>query len=249
MTIHSPTTPKIRYGFSPSTLPARSKLSIEAPAVFQGQLRSGNSLSIGAFTGIFGGKWSTATVGRYCSIAPNCDVASNQHPLNWLSSSMIQYVDNVHEWRDIYEERYNKKINPGFSTDRTFVSNSPVSIGNDVWIAYGVTILSGVSIGDGAVVAANAVVTKDVPPFSIAGGVPARIIKQRFPDKIINRLQEMRWWNYALFDLDCNAWSNPEKTLDILENAISSKKIMPFQGTWDEFSRKTAEEPVTYSTK
>ena len=71
-----------------------------------------------------------------------------------------------------------------------------IIIGNDVWVAFGATILSGVKIGDGAVVAAGSVVTKDIPPYAIVGGVPAKVIKYRFDDEIIKSLQDIKWWDW-----------------------------------------------------
>lgn len=69
-------------------------------------------------------------------------------------------------------------------------------IGNDVWIGYEAVILSGVTIGDGAVVGARAVVTKDVPPYTIVGGVPASKIRRRFSDETISRLLDLKWWEW-----------------------------------------------------
>ena len=71
-----------------------------------------------------------------------------------------------------------------------------IVIGNDVWIGYEAVVLAGVTIGDGAIVAARAVVTKDVPPYTIVGGVPARPIRKRFPDAEIAQLLELKWWDW-----------------------------------------------------
>ena len=69
-------------------------------------------------------------------------------------------------------------------------------VGNDVWIGYEAVVLSGVTIGDGAVIGTRAVVTKDVPPYTIVGGVPAKPIRKRFDDETIKKLEEVRWWNW-----------------------------------------------------
>lgn len=71
-----------------------------------------------------------------------------------------------------------------------------IVIGNDVWIGYEAVILAGVTIGDGAIIGARAVVTKDVPPYTVVGGVPARQIKRRFPEQILNELLKLKWWDW-----------------------------------------------------
>ena len=88
-----------------------------------------------------------------------------------------------------------------------------IVVGNDVWIGYEAVILSGVTIGDGAIVAARAVVTKDVPPYAIVGGVPAKIIRPRFPEDVIKRLQSLRWWDW------------PEEKLQLHLAAIQSGRV------------------------
>ena len=88
-----------------------------------------------------------------------------------------------------------------------------IVVGNDVWIGYEAVILSGVTIGDGAIVAARAVVTKDVPPYAIVGGVPAKIIRPRFPEDVIKRLQSLRWWDW------------PEGKLQLHLAAIQSGRV------------------------
>lgn len=72
-----------------------------------------------------------------------------------------------------------------------------IIIGNDVWIGYEAVIMAGVHIGDGAIIGARAVVTKDIPPFTIVGGVPARTIRKRFDDAVIDKLLALKWWNWS----------------------------------------------------
>ena len=84
-----------------------------------------------------------------------------------------------------------KKIGKGY------VDNEDIIIGSDVWIGYEAVILSGVTIGDGAIIGTRAVVTKDVPPYTIVGGVPAKTIRKRFSDETIASLLEIKWWNWS----------------------------------------------------
>jgi hypothetical protein len=80
-------------------------------------------------------------------------------------------------------------------------SKGDIIIGNDVWIGSGVKILSGVTIGDGCVIGANALVCKNVPSYSVCGGVPARLIKNRFSDEIIKKLEFIKWWDWSETDI------------------------------------------------
>lgn len=81
---------------------------------------------------------------------------------------------------------------------KSYPNKGNINIGNDVWIGYNATIMAGVTIGDGAIIAANATVTTDVPPYTIVGGNPAREIKKRFPDEVITKLLEIRWWHWPI---------------------------------------------------
>jgi len=109
------------------------------------------------------------SIGKYCSFADNLTiVGGGEHDIDWVSS--FPFID-------IFKlEKYKHLKKPRFKGN--------VSIGNDVWIGMNATILSGVHIGDGAVIAAGAVVTCDIPPYAIAGGVPAKVIKYRFDRRI-----------------------------------------------------------------
>ena len=120
-------------------------------------------------------------------------------------------------------ERITTYINPNTSDDDGITSNGSIHIGNDVWIGHGVTVMSGVKIGDGAVIAANSTVTKDIEPYTIAGGVPAKPIKKRFDDKTIERLLDSEWWNLPKEWLEANSnvlfSNNVEEFLNLVENA------------------------------
>jgi len=123
-----------------------------------------------------------ADIGKYCSIASKCTIGLGRHTLNNISSSPIFTQRNnalKKRWTDFQEENLFQ----------------PISIGNDVWIGARAIIMSGIEIGDGAVIGAGAIVTHNVPPYSIVVGVPAKVIRYRFTEKQINLLEEIKWWN------------------------------------------------------
>jgi phosphonate metabolism protein (transferase hexapeptide repeat family) len=125
------------------------------------------------------------SIGKFCAIAAHCRINALNHPMERISQHKITYRPN--------EYFAGAKLDKAFREERI---SKRVEIGHDVWIGHGVIILPGVRIGHGAVVAAGAVVTKDVPAHAIAGGVPARFLKWRFPPEISTRIIRLSWWDW-----------------------------------------------------
>ncbi|MDO4618544.1 MAG: CatB-related O-acetyltransferase [Clostridia bacterium] len=124
-----------------------------------------------------------ADIGRYTSVASDVRTISGKHPTrDWVSTSPVFFSD-LKQCGTTYTDK-----------NRFEEFTEKVRIGSDVWIGEGVRILDGVKIGHGAIVAAGAVVTKDVEPYTIVGGVPAKVIRKRFSEKEIEKLLEIRWW-------------------------------------------------------
>ena len=124
-------------------------------------------------------------IGRFCSIA--CGAKFLFTSANHAMRSLSTYPFPI-----FFEE---------WGLDRTRVADAwdnkgDIVVGSDVWIGYEAVVLSGVTIGDGAIIGARAVVTRDVPPYAIVGGVPARLIRKRFDDKTIETLLRLKWWNW-----------------------------------------------------
>ena len=124
-------------------------------------------------------------IGKFCSIACGAKFlfTSANHALGSLSTYTFPIFFD--EWdldaKDIASAWDNR---------------GDITIGNDVWIGYGAVILSGVTIGDGAIIGARAVVTRDVPPYTIVGGVPAKPIRKRFDDETVEKLLALKWWDW-----------------------------------------------------
>ncbi len=142
--------------------------------------------SIGAYTYVAAHtEIENATIGKFCSIADYCRIGMGAHTLKCLSTSPI-FTQKRNGCQSVWTEQ-----NIG---DRSLSENT-VHVGNDVWIGSHVLINGGIHIGDGAVIGAGAVVVKDVPPYAVVGGVPAKIIRYRFPENMISELKKLKWWN------------------------------------------------------
>ncbi len=138
---------------------------------------------LGAFSYVQSGSVICNTeIGPYCSIAGGVNIGLAMHPTSMVSTSPVFY-DNT------------QPLPQFFTKTKLFGENMPrTTIGADVWIGQGVLVKAGVKIGTGAVIGAGAVVTKDVPPYMIAGGNPCRPIRPRFTEEICQKLLDTRWW-------------------------------------------------------
>lgn len=148
------------------------------------------SLGMGSYIGR--NCWIKRTkTGKYCSIANNVSTALGSHPLSKFVSTHPAFFSLSQEKKFGYV--HTQKFDEYKWLDEN--NKIQINIGNDVWIANNSVILEGVSIGDGSVVCAGAVVTKDVPPYAIVGGVPAKVIRYRFDEKQIQYLLQLKWWD------------------------------------------------------
>ncbi len=124
-------------------------------------------------------------MGKFCSISDEVTIfLGGNHRADWLTT--YPFPGLTGEWPEAKDIKNHN------------ISKGDVVIGSDVWIGYGASIISGVTIGDGAVIGAYALVTKDVAPYAIVGGNPAKEIRKRFDDQTIERLLKMSWWNWPI---------------------------------------------------
>lgn len=140
-------------------------------------------VEIGSFSYISQNSFILNTkIGNFCSLAPNLISGPGEHPSNFISTSPAFFFKN-------YEFTFSEKD--------YFEHNKEVCIGHDVWIGARVFLKNGVKIGNGSIIAAGAVVVKDVPDYAIVAGIPARLIRYRFTEEIISELLKIQWWNWS----------------------------------------------------
>lgn len=146
---------------------------------------------------------SVESIGKYCSIAYGCKIGLGTHPINRVSTHAFSF---------------DKKYKFTSETSFEIATTAPKCIiGNDVWIGANAIILAGVTIGDGAIIGANSFVNKDIEPYSIVTGTPAKHQKFRFEEKLIAQIQKIKWWDWNETKIKENIllFQNPE---DLISN-------------------------------
>lgn len=168
--------------------------------------------SAGSFCEILSPLPVNAQLGRFISIAGGGNLLGYRHPIEkpFMSSAALHITrEYLHSYqKEIAKRGKSLSIKP---TKTAQPHRTGLLIGHDVWIGERVTLRGGISIGNGAVVAADTVVTKDVPPYAVVGGNPGEIIKYRFEQGLINLLEHSQWWNYELYELHKLDISNVKK--------------------------------------
>ena len=144
-------------------------------------------------------------IGSFCSIANGVIIGGSRHPMEYVSTSPV-FLSH----KDSVKTKYSK---------HQYSGSALTQIGNDVWIGSRALIRGGVDVGHGAVIGMGSVVTKDIPPYAIAAGNPAKVIRKRFNEKTINILLELKWWNLPDKELKIIAqyFNDLEKFLEFLE--------------------------------
>lgn len=136
---------------------------------------------------VYFGEDTSLTIGKYCSIAENVTI----------------FLGGYHNSNCVSTYPFNAAY-PAKNLPSVLISKPPIIIGNDVWIGAHAIIMGGVKIGNGAIIAAGSVVTKDIPPYAIVGGNPAKIISQRFDDETILALEKIKWWDWSVEKIKAN---------------------------------------------
>jgi acetyltransferase-like isoleucine patch superfamily enzyme len=216
------TTPKGRPRFKPGDiLQAASDAHLHAYAM---HLAGPHIMNCGAFSYAMSPLSFRVRIGRYCSIGPNVRLMGARHAIESVTSSELLYRGKrglfVDTFADFGAQNWKFPENP---------SPSPTEIGNDVWIGQDVLLKQGITIGTGAVIGAAAVVLRNVEPYEIVGGVPAKRLRYRFDAPTIDALLKSEWWQYAIPQHPNLPWTDPHAFLAALNDPATI--LTPFNSS------------------
>ncbi|MFN5118412.1 MAG: CatB-related O-acetyltransferase [Cyanobacteriota bacterium] len=182
------------------------------------------SFELGAFSYAVSGYFFATSIQRYCSIGEQVQVGRHSHPLDFGSTSPLFYqaIDSV-----IGTLNHSSVEKASFKATRPPTVLKTTTIKNDVYIGHGAFILPGVTIGNGAVIGAMSVVTKDVPDYAIVAGSPARVVRQRFDDKLVEALLKSQWWRFSPQQLSGIDIADPSQLVSKVYE-LESRGVLPY---------------------
>ena len=217
-----------------SSITVNPQKSIRFPAQVEIEPYTSFAPQISSFScmGSFSYSWSafepTMKVGRYCSIAPNLTPFLGRHPFEWAVMSVMGYGTFDHFlMRDAAHRDFNAD-NFVLAAHPDKFENLPV-IENEVWIGTNVLLAPNITIGNGSIIGAGSVVTKDVAPYTIVAGNPAKVIRQRFDDGLVKQLLDSKWWEYDPRILKLCDYQNPEKFVNEFIEWRDKNDISPYK--------------------
>jgi acetyltransferase-like isoleucine patch superfamily enzyme len=202
-------------------------LGFESPSRLGSMLPSGSEIGAHSFIGkSCHFNKVPIKIGRFCSIASDITFGPAEHPVSHFATSNVFYARNPptgtgKAYKD-FAEKSRKTLDEARSRKQRALDKNFVVLGNDVWIGMKVIVRKGVTIGNGAVIGSCAFVSKDVDPYAITGGVPARLIRPRFDEAVVNALLRLQWWNLELEKLVGLPFHDPVETVRLLEQRIKS---------------------------
>ncbi len=178
------------------------------------QFRPGLFMPLGAYSYTRSFFTHVARIGRYCSIGDAVSVMGSNHPVEWASTSPV-----------FYRRKRARSGNSQRENFPLFEDLGPmVEIENDVWVGDGALLAHGVKLGTGSVIAARSIVTRDVPPYAIVSGAPAKLVRWRFEESVIERLLRSQWWNWPV-----TAWdqTDPSDVSAFLDRSDTVRETLP----------------------
>jgi acetyltransferase-like isoleucine patch superfamily enzyme len=200
---------------------------IEFPTSIASPVPPDAFLDVGAFCSLGGASLNNARFGRYCSVASGATIGAHEHPTDWLTTSRTAYYPEVHGWDRVMLDDAAPEAQ---ARVRPYLTSCPTtSFGPDVWVGQGAFVKAGVSIGAGAIVGARATVLRDVPPYAVVVGTPARAVRLRFPEPVVERLLTLEWWRYSIYDLFEAPFDDVGAALDRIEELVARGAVRPYQ--------------------